>query len=413
MEHDIRKIARNTLIVLIMTGLIAYAVYHCLLYFRDRVQTTVAVRQTETVTQTFTAYLFRDEEVLTAAHGGVLQSLTEDGAHVAVGTEVARMYTDERGDELYEQLKQLDAEIAFCEASLAAAGMPYSELPKLSERISQTYGEVMDALAAGNGTLADTLSDELLLLLNQKQILTGEMTDMPARLSELQMQRQTLESVYAGTYQSITVARSGYYFRQTDGYETIFSNSALNAMSLADFYTRIEQPPQSTEGNAGKLIGDYIWYAALPTTARACEAFEEGDTHTVIFDDGTSIDMTLDRILTAADDDRAVLIFKTGTMPQGFAYTRVQNVTVEVGQTQGLRIPQTALVVGKDGEMGVYILDIAYVRYRSIEVIWRGDGYVLARETDRTAEGHENDLGYQELLITRSDQKLYDGLLLN
>ena len=413
MEHDIRKIARNTLIVLIMTGLIAYAVYHCLLYFRDRVQTTVAVRQTETMTQTFTAYLFRDEEVLTAAHSGTLQSLTEDGAHVAVGTEVARMYTDERGDELYEQLNRLNDEIAFCEACLAAASMPYSELPNLSADISQTYGEVMDALAAGDGTRADALSDELLLLLNQKQILTGEMTDMPARLADLRAQKQTLEAAYAGTYQSITTARSGYYFRQTDGYEAQFSNSALNAMSLTDFYTMIEQPPHDTAGHAGKLIGDYVWYAALPATVKDCERFGEGNVHTVIFDDGTSIDMTLDRILTAAEDDRAVLIFKTGTMPQGFAYTRIQSVTVEVGQTQGLRIPQTALVVGKDGEMGVYILDIAYVRYREIEIIWRGDGYVLARETDRTAEGHENDLGYQELLITRSDRTLYDGLLLN
>lgn len=413
MEHDIRKIARNTLIVLIMTGLIAYAVYHCLLYFRDPVQTTVAVRQTETMTQTFTAYLFRDEEVLTASHSGTLQSLAESGSHVAVGSEVARMYTDERGDDLHAQLEQLNAEIAFCEACLAAAKMPYSELPNLSADISQTYSEVMDALAAGDGTRADALSEELLLLLNQKQILTGEMTDMPARLAELQAEKQALETAYAGTYQSITTTRSGYYFRETDGYETLFSNVALNAMSLTDFYTLIEQPPQSTAGNAGKLIGDYIWYAALPTTVKECEELEEGYSYPVIFDDGTSIDMTLDRILTAAEDDRAVLIFKTGTMPQGFAYTRVQSVTVEVGQTQGLRIPQTALVVGKDGEMGVYILDIAYVRYRKIEIIWRGDGYVLARETDRTAEGHENDLGYQELLITRSDQTLYDGLLLN
>ena len=78
----------------------------------------------------------------------------------------------------------------------------------------------------------------------------------------------------------------------------------------------------------------------------------------------------------------------------------------------GLRVPQTALKVGKDGEMGVYILDVAYVRYRKIDIIWRGDGYVLVRESDRTQEGHENDLGYQELLIIRSDEELYDGKLL-
>ena len=46
------------------------------------------------------------------------------------------------------------------------------------------------------------------------------------------------------------------------------------------------------------------------------------------------------------------------------------------------------------------------------DIIWRGDGYVLVRESDRTQEGHENDLGYQELLIIHSDEELYDGKLL-
>ena len=36
----------------------------------------------------------------------------------------------------------------------------------------------------------------------------------------------------------------------------------------------------------------------------------------------------------------------------------------------------------------------------------------LEGESDRSAEGHESDLGYQELIITRSDEELYDGKLL-
>lgn len=413
MTDNIRKIARNALIVLIMTGLIAYAVYHCLLYFRDRVQTTVAVRQTETITQSFTAYIFRDEEVLHAPRGETLRALTEDGAHVAVGTEVARMYLDPAGEQLHAQLAQLQEDIAFCEACLDAASMPYSTLPVLSEDIAQTHTEVMEALAVGDGARADALSRELLLLLNQKQILTGEMTDMPARLAALQEQQRALELAYVGTYESIVTARSGYYYRETDGYEMLFSNDTLENMTLDGFYTLIGQPPQTTAGDAGKLVGDYIWYIALPATRRDCEALTEGETHTVTFEDGTAVDMVLDRMLHAPDDERAVLILRTGTMPAGFDYRRVQTVTVEMGQAQGLRVPQTALVTGKDGEMGVYILDIAYVRYRTIEVIWRGDGYVLVRESDRTAQGHENDLGYQELLITHSDQRLYDGQLLD
>ena len=99
-------------------------------------------------------------------------------------------------------------------------------------------------------------------------------------------------------------------------------------------------------------------------------------------------------------------------MPQGFSFARVQRVSLAVGRTSGLRVPENALLTGKDGEMGVWILDVARVCYRRVEIIWHGDGYVLVREYDRTEEGHENELGYQELIITRTDEELYDGKLL-
>ena len=68
-KWNIRRLARNALIVLIMTGLIIYVIYHCLQYFKDPVQVTAAVRQTEIQTRELTAYLFRDEQVLTSSQG--------------------------------------------------------------------------------------------------------------------------------------------------------------------------------------------------------------------------------------------------------------------------------------------------------------------------------------------------------
>ena len=260
--------------------------------------------------------------------------------------------------------------------------------------------------------MASALSEELLLLLNQRQVMTGELSDLTARCNNLKLRRDMLEATYSGTYESICLDRSGYYYRETDGYEHLFHNDALDDMTLDGFYDLIAQSPQVCETSAGKVIDDYIWYAAIPTTRDTCQMLLEGAVYRVSFEDGTAVDMTLDRILLAAEDDRRVLIFETGHMPQGFSYQRIQRVTLEVGQTQGLRVPQIALLTGKDGEMGVYILDVAYVRYRRVDIIWHGDGYVLVSESDRSAEGHESDLGYQELIITQSDEELYDGKLL-
>ena len=409
---NLKKLARNVLIIWIMTGLIIYVIYHCLQYFKDPVQVTAAVRQTEMQTQEMTAYLFRDEQVLSASRAGALQAMAEDGAHVSIHSEVARVYTSGDGEALYEQLQTLQEQIAFYEQCLQAADMSPSQLPALNEKITQTYGRVMEAITAGDGARSRQLSDDLLLLLNQKQVLTGEFADLPNRLASLKAEQAALESAYAGTYESITVDRSGYYYRGTDGYESIYTQAALSSLTVSGFYEMIRQTPQPVQASAGKLIGDYIWHAAIPTTRKASQIMTEGTVYDVTFSDETKVEMTLDRILHEDGDDRCVLILKTGHMPQDFEYTRIQSVTLAVGETQGLRVPQTSLLTGKDGEMGVYILDIAYVRYRKVDIIWHGDGYVLVRENDRSAEGHENDLGYQELIITRSDEELYDGKLL-
>ena len=296
--------------------------------------------------------------------------------------------------------------------ALSASEMSYTQLPALNEKISRYYGDVMAAVSTGDGERARVLSEELRLLLNQQQVLTGEFADLPSQLAALKAQREVLEAAYAGTYETVTVDRSGYYFRDTDGFEAVFTNEALKSMTLDGFYTLIEQPPQTTDTHAGKLIGDFIWYAAIPMPYKDSRMLTEGKVYAMTFADGTAVDMELDRILTAEGDERCVLIMKTGHMPEGFTYERKQTVMMAVGETGGLRVPQTSLLTGKDGEMGVYILDVARVRYRKVDIIWHGDGYVLVRESDRTREGHENDLGYQELIITRTDEELFDGKLL-
>ena len=44
-KTDVQKLVRNALIVLIMSGLIVYVVYHCLQYFKDPVQVTLPSTQ--------------------------------------------------------------------------------------------------------------------------------------------------------------------------------------------------------------------------------------------------------------------------------------------------------------------------------------------------------------------------------
>ena len=58
-----------------------------------------------------------------------------------------------------------------------------------------------------------------------------------------------------------------------------------------------------------------------------------------------------------------------------------------------------------DGVEGVYIFHESTVRFRRIQVIYRGDGYCIAEESP---EGEDSYLSVNDLLITEG-KNLYDG----
>lgn len=410
MEFDKRKWARNAVILLLMTALTAYVIYHCLLFFRGDLTTTVVVRQTEQRRESYTAYLFRKEQVLTTSKSGAVQVLTEaDGAKVAVGTEVARVFDDGDGVGIYEQLCALDEEIAFYRACLQAKQMQYNDLPSLGKTIDSTFSRVMAALADGRMDEAGTQADALLVSLNQRQILMGTLSGMESALQDLLSRREMLEHAYVGSYESIQVAQSGYYFRSADGYEDIFSADKIESLTPSGLCALAEQSPADTGATVGKLVTDFAWYTAFLMPNETAENFEAGQTVVLTFEEGVAVSMTLEEKVGDPREDMTLMIFRATDMPAGFSYRRVQTVSLAVSATSGLRLPETALIYDEDGSVGVYILDVAYVRYRKVDIIWEGDGYVLAVEYDRSKYGLENELAFQDLVITDADEELFDG----
>lgn len=402
---------RNVAMLVLMAGLIAYVIYHCVLYFRGDITTAVAVRQTERESISTTGAIFRRETVLTSERGGAVQWLADEdgnGEKVAVGQKLARVYAEGEGEALFEQLRALDEQIAFYKTCLAAENMKYNKLPELSQSVRQTFADMMEALTGGNLAAAREESDAWLLAMSQYQVLVGDAEGMDTALSALLTRRDTLEHAYSGSFDTLTAGASAYFFRQTDGYEEIFTAEALATLTPEGFDRLIGTEPSTTGNRAGKLVTDFAWELALCLSEEQADYYEEGEAYDVTFAAGQTLSMALSR-KSAPSEGRVLLVFRTTSMPQGFAYTRMQEVTLEGRATTGLRVPETALVWDEDGGVGVYILDVAYVRYRRIDVIWKGDGYVLAVEYDRTKYGMENELAFQDLIITGSDEELYDG----
>ena len=120
--------------------------------------------------------------------------------------------------------------------------------------------------------------------------------------------------------------------------------------------------------------------------------------------------MTLVRLVTGIDEEEAILIFRTGTVPSGFNYLRMQTVELVQKTYTGYRVPVSAVRI-RDGEQGVYVLDGSIVRFRKINPLYEADGYLIAAVRDETAEDKNEWLGEKDRIIVKG-KNLYDGKII-
>ena len=181
---------------------------------------------------------------------------------------------------------------------------------------------------------------------------------------------------------------------------------ALADLTVSGFSELIaEKPVTNTEGTAiGKMVYGYDWYLAMQIDRASADLFAVGERYTLTFPENRDRELTLTCSAVLTEDDGAVLVLTTYDIPTEFTFYRHQRVEITVGEVNGYYVPESALYV-VDGVDGVYIFEDSTVRFRRIEVLYRGDGYcIVAEQGDRGKEY----LALHDILIV-SGGNLYDG----
>ena len=101
-------------IIVIAVCILLYTFYHMISLFGEDISTFAAGVTTETDSLSGTGYIFRDETVLRSSNGGVVDYLCSDGTKVAVGQELATVYSDGSLKDR-ENVQKLDKQIAILE----------------------------------------------------------------------------------------------------------------------------------------------------------------------------------------------------------------------------------------------------------------------------------------------------------
>ncbi len=423
--------------------------------------TMVSTQRTQVITDVdylhLKGYVFRHETPVSVQGEGVCDYLLEDGAKVGVDQTYAVYYRTGDAAEKQDRLDAVSRQIRRL-SSKSAIGETVSDLSAINEALSSSYYSYINSVQNGNFSAADRQGEGLVdALVNYRSVTTGWNDVASGTLAALEGQKKALLADL-GKGEDLVAREGFYFFRATDGYETVFSPEKLDGISCDELEKLVASDPQTHSGRViGKRVDSAEWFLVVPTDAETVMSFayeilpEESETDTESGSDETrradednvgeteigfytgrtytvtfsstgekSAEMKLDDAYID-EDGKGYLVFSSYDLTLSAELSRAQDVKVRMSSTTGYRIPTEALTE-LDGEDGVYILIGTVVEFRRVTVIERGDGYCIVNtyEKDKAElEETENEttprppyLYINDLIIT-SGNDLYDGKLLD
>lgn len=374
-------------VVALLAGLIAFSVYQLARHMTVGLNTLRTQKIVDDSYVRLELYLFRDEQLLYAEGSDVCLYTVRDGERVGVGDSFGTAYAVGDGAmaaDLQERLNAYGDRIALLE-EIGGLGTP-ADARAEADAVNKRYLGLLNAVSRGDLAAVEGYADGMLDGIGRYDILTGATGD-GATVASLEAERAALMAG-ATAVGNLTTDRSGYFYYEADGFESVFDYSTVMTMTAAEFFTMTEQSAQTVPaGVVGKMVWSPVWYAAAYVTADEAAVFQsgltDGTSYTMLCGDSgdLSIDMTVERIVP--DGDNAMVVFSTTRMPEGFSYDRCLRAETVSYSVSGYRIPTEALVTlrseetGKD-VTGVYVLAGNVVEFRKVRTKARRDGYIIA-----------------------------------
>lgn len=413
-EKNILSVIRqNGVLIVLLVLVAAYIAVSCFSVLSVSFQTQTALKSTVYKTLSVNALAVRQETELTNSQGVVVPAVS-DGGRVAKDGNVAMVFSSEQAAALYSEYLETEEKLEYYAELESKAVGQVSDIESIDKSIVSDLGGYIRAVSGSyDATEALSRADSLNDKLTTRQLLIGEDVDFSPAVKELTDRLNAIDVSQCKPSGYITTDTSGIFSSYTDSLEAAFDYDSVLEMNADTLKTYIETAQNAAGAGAdafGKLITDFEWYLCAVVPTKDIGTLQNGD----------SVDITLSsssEILTctvesgagdtAPGQQETVLVLSCGTMNSSLAELRLCDIEIRVEEYTGIMVPSDAVHV-QNGEKGVYVLLSSVVTWRSAEIKYTGDGYVILSYGSETEGGIKL---YDEIIISGkdlSDGKVYD-----
>ena len=351
------------------------------------------------------AVAIRDEKIIEEGDvKGAKRYLVMDGEKVAKNGTIAEIYdtpeaatAKNRVDDLENRIERLTEIQSYNDLSAA-------NLTTLDVKIRQ---ELINVLAGDSDGKIDSseAAQEMLYLINRRQIITGEVSNFNGVLTALNDEKKHLESTYNLTSASrITTDYSGYFVSSSDGYESTLTPENLENITGETIRNVIANSDGTDMGD--KVISEYSWYLAVELSLSESLKLKAGDKITLRTntDSNPELPVVVHSINRSADGSSVVVIFKSNYINGELAVMRTLPVTIVLKTYSGLKIPAES-IRWVDGVSGVYKISGNNTVFIPVDIVYSTESYVVCKQDS------ESELKLYDEIIVKGKQ-LYDGKII-
>lgn len=377
--------------------------------FYSSITTESAQFISETDGISFTGMIIRNEIPIEKSSGGVMHLKVSDGERIAKNGTIADIYSSEKDSLAVSKIDEIKKQISDIETIQSYNDLAAVDIDLLNNKITDTLGGILFLSSNGNFASARENEDELLTMMNRKEMVIGNSTDYTQQLNNLNSSLSTLENSLSQPIEAITAVSSGFFVSQVDGFEKVLSAEELDRFT-PEFMDSVTADESIINGKIGKIVSDYTWYIAANMTANQSLSYKTGDIVTIKtqLKSNPFIKVVVEQINLSEDRERAIILFSCQEMNAELATMRTGAMTVINGQYEGLKVDKGALRVNEN-QTGVYIISGMELKFVKVKVLYQTEDYVICEKADAS---EKTELRLYDKIVVKG-KNLYDGKIIN
>ncbi len=370
----------------------------------------------QTVLETIDAkmYVIRDETLLTVNSSGVTVPLAENGERVSKGSTIAAIFPSESSAENYVNSKSLSQKLESYKKISTQLKYDNVDVNKLNSEIGNDFILMLDA--AYNNDYSDLSSTKLSFAekLSRKQISLNKDVDCSAQIAELQSEISVLNS-NSSPSEIITAESAGYYVSKVDGFENVLTSADIDSLTKEKLDDAFDaKKADEPSGSIGKIIDGYNWYVATVIDSAAVSEIADKKSVDLIFNDsGEDTVSTYIHSVKAVDSKKSLIVFRCNLMNDNLTGLRIVDGKIVINDYTGLKVSRDAVRLDEEGNSGVYVRRGNVVNFRSLNIIYSEDSFVIAvkpSENEGVKLPYTHAKLYDDVII--SGKELKDGMVI-